>query len=73
VTDQSRIARSAVLLSLHQNGLSICQTVVFGTCDPARPADTSLNTRPTYPHANWQTPNKQLRDIRRDPPRLIAR
>src|SRR5262249_55326773 len=51
VKGQSRSARSAVPLSLHQNGLSIGPSNVFGTRGPARPADTSLRIRPIYPPA----------------------
>jgi hypothetical protein len=42
--------RSVVVLSLHQNGLSIGQSAVFGTYGPARRADTSLNIRSISPH-----------------------
>ena len=42
--------RSVVVLSLHQNGLSIGQSAVFGTCGPARRADTGLNVPCIYPH-----------------------
>ena len=30
--------RSVVQVSSRRNGVSICPTIVFGTCGPARPA-----------------------------------
>src|SRR5262249_26325037 len=76
VKGRSRSVRSAVPLSLHQNGLSIDRSAVFATCGSARPADTSLNMRLIYRPANWQTLTRrqqlrQLGNIGGNPSRLI--
>jgi hypothetical protein len=50
VASQSSSVRSVVVLSLHQNGLSIGPSAVFGTYGSARGADTGLNIRSISPH-----------------------
>src|SRR5215467_16234809 len=50
VASQSSSVRSVVVLSLHQNGLSIGQSAVFGTYGSVRRADISLNTPSISPH-----------------------
>ena len=50
---QSSSVRSVVVLSLHQNGLSIGQSAVFGTYGSVRRADISLNTPSISPHQRW--------------------
>jgi hypothetical protein len=47
--------RSAVRISLPQNGLSICRTLVFGICGPARLADIGLRTRSICLGIIWRT------------------
>ena len=45
---QSSSVRSVVVLSLHQNGLSIGPSAVFETYGLARRADTGLNIRSIF-------------------------
>ena len=51
-------AQCGSVLSLHQNGLSIGQSAVFGTYGSVRRADISLNTPSISPH---QRPSLILR------------
>jgi hypothetical protein len=47
--------RSAVRISLPRSGLSICRTLVFGMCGPARLADIDLRTRSICLGVIWRT------------------
>jgi hypothetical protein len=53
IKGRSSSVRSVVVLSLHQNGLSIGPSVVFGTYGPARRAGTGLNIQSISPQRKY--------------------